>query len=208
LSAAAATRPRAGGRSTHRWIRLLAAMVALTLVLGGLLLPWPLLHVSPGLPLGRALAGAENAFAAFILAEMLFVPLEGWLGDLRPRRGLVALGAVLAAAGAAGASRVPGIRAQLAFCAMAGAGAGLLYGGTVAKLLKGFTDRKALALGVTAVASLAVIALATAAALVVVDDPGAVKILAFFGVAQAAVIVLATAYVLEPPHVPPEAPMG
>jgi len=200
--------PHAAGHPSRRWLRLLAAMVALTLVLGGVLLPWPLLRVSPVLPLGRALAGAENAFAAFILAEILFVPLEGWLGDLRPRRGLVALGAVRAGGGAGGAARVQGIRAELAFCAMAGAGAGLLYGGTVAKLLKGFTDRKALAIGVTAVASLAVIALATAAAIVVVDDPGAVRILAFFGVAQAAVIVLATAYVLVPPHVPPDAPMG
>jgi hypothetical protein len=183
-------------RHLNRWVRLLAGVVAMMAV-ASLLFVWPLLRAAPGRGLAESLAAAENAFAAFIITESLFVSLEGWLGERVPRWILVAAGGLLVAVGAWASGRAEGAQAQVAWSIVGGVGAGLAYGGTVAKALKQFTDRKALAVGVTAAACAGVLALALAA-IWSLPSAGALPMLVVLGAAQAIVIVVATLVILYP----------
>lgn len=199
---ASAAAPGAGlGSERHpvgRWLELLAGVVAM-MVIGSALYAWPLLRAGPGPGLRASLAAVENAFAAFILAETLFVPFEGWLGDRHGRWLLVTAGAALVAAGAYAGSRAGGVRAQVGWYVLGGIGSGLIYGGTVAKVLKRFTDRKALCIGVTAGACLAVAALALGALAVALEIPsGGAVTLAVLGAGQAVVVLVAALFILDP----------
>jgi OFA family oxalate/formate antiporter-like MFS transporter len=190
-------------RPLNRWVRLLGGVLVMMAV-AALLFVWPLLRSTPGRELAESLAAAENAFAAFIIAETVFVPLEAWLGERVPRWLLVAVGAGLVAVGVLAGGRAGNPHAQVAWSALGGVGAGLLYGGTVAKVLKQLTDRKALSIGVTVAACVGVLALALAAVWAL-STPGALPILVVLGAAQAVVIVVATLFILYPAQgTPPE----
>ncbi len=187
----------------NRWVQLVAGTVMMMAIASALCV-WPLLRSAPGADLGKSLAAAENAFAAFIIAETLFVPLEAWLGDRMSPRLLVLVGGALVVLGALAGVRGEGVRAQAGWYALGGAGAGIVYGGTVARALKRFTDRKALCLGVTAAACAAVVGLALVAYLTAVKSPGAIGVLIVIGGGQAVVILIATLLILEPP---PDTPL-
>jgi MFS transporter, OFA family, oxalate/formate antiporter len=197
VSTAQALRSHLGRRHLNRWVRLLAGVVGMMGV-ASLLFVWPLLRAGPGgRGLAESLAAAENAFAAFIIAETVFVPLESWLGERVPRWFLVAAGGVLVFVGALASGRAASPGGQVAWSVLGGVGAGIAYGGTVAKALKQFTDRKALAVGVTAAACAGVLALALAAAWAL-TSAGALPMLVVLGAAQAVVIVVATLFILYP----------
>lgn len=181
----------------NRWIRLVAGVVVM-MAIAGLLFVWPLLRSAPGASFAETLAAMENAFAAFIFTETIFVPLEAWLGDRVPRWLLVLAGAVLVLVGALAGAGAESVPVKVAAYALGGAGAGFVYGGTVAKSLKSFTDRKALCVGVTAAACAGVVLLAAGANLVLAS-PGASPILVVLGAGQGVVILIATLFILEPP---------
>ena len=200
MSAQASALPAAGvgARRAGRWLELVGSAVAM-MVIAGVLYAWPLLRAGRGPGLEASLAAVENAFAAFILAETLFVPVEGWLGDRYGRRLLVTAGVALVALGATLGSRAAGVRAQVGWYALGGVGSGLVYGGTVAKALKRFTDRKALCIGVTAGACLSVAALAMGALAVVLEMPsGGALVLGVLGAGQAVVVLVASLFILDP----------
>lgn len=181
----------------NRWVQLVSGTVAM-MVIASVLYAWPLLRSPPGAELGKTLAGVENAFATFIFVETLFVPFEAWLGERRRPRLLLLLGVALVALGAIAGARAETPWAQ-AWYALGGAGAGIVYGGTVARVLKRFTDRKAQCVGVTAGASAAVLALAVVAYVKAVNAPGAIGLLVVIGAGQAVVVIIATLMILEPP---------
>ena len=186
-----------------RWVELVLSAAAM-MVIGSVLFAWPLLRAGPGAGLGASLAAVENAFAAFILAETLFVPFEGWLGERHGRWLLVAAGLVLVAVGAWAGTRAVGVAAQVGWYVLGGIGSGLVYGGTVAKVLRRFTDRKALCIGVTAGACLAVAALALGALAVALEIPaGGALALGVLGAGQAAVVLVAAVFILDPRVSPP-----
>ena len=189
----------------NRWVQLVSA-IGVMAGIAAVLCVWRLLRISPGADLGRSLAAAENAFAAFILAETLLVPVEAWLGERVNPRLLTGAGGLLVLLGAIGGARVESVGALAGWYALGGAGAGMVYGGTVARALKRFTDRKASCVGVTAAACAAVAGLALAAYVTAVGSPGAIRLLAVIGAGQAVVILVATLLILAPPPSTPPPP--
>jgi OFA family oxalate/formate antiporter-like MFS transporter len=189
----------------NRWLQLVSGIVVMVGI-ASVLCVWRLLQSPPGADMSKSLAAAENAFAAFIVAETLFVPIEGWLGEHLNPRLLIAVGGALVLLGAIAGARVESVRAQTGWCALGGAGAGIVYGGTVARALKRFTDRKASCLAVTAAACAAVVGLALLAYVTAVGSPGAIGLLVVIGGGQAIVILLATLLILEPPPSTPLPP--
>ena len=183
---------------TNRWLQLVSG-VAVMLVIPTVVCVWPLLRAPPGGDLSKSIAAAENAFAAFIVFETLFVPIEAWIGELAKPRLLVAVGGALVLLGGLAEARADSGSAQTVWCALGGAGAGIVYGGTVARALKRFTDRKARCLGVTAAACAAVVGLALLAYVTAAGSPGSIGPLVIIGGGQAFVILLATLLILEPP---------
>jgi OFA family oxalate/formate antiporter-like MFS transporter len=188
-------------RPANRWHQLVAGVVGMMAV-AGLLFVWPLLRSPSGPGLAEALAASENAFAAFIFTEIMFAPLESWLGERAPRWLLVGAGVGLVVLGAFAGAAAAGVRAKVAWSVLGGAGAGLVYGGTVAKSLRSFTERKALAIGVTGAACVGVLVLA-AGAILAMSSPAAMPLLIVLGAGQAVVIVIATLFILAPPRTPP-----
>jgi OFA family oxalate/formate antiporter-like MFS transporter len=184
-------------RSSSRWLQVVVGVVAM-MAIAGVVFVWPLLRSAPGRTLAETLAATENAFAFFIIAETVFVPLESWLGDRFPRWLLVGVGVALVVAGAIAGGHAESVRAQVAASAAGGSGAGLVYGGTVAKALMRFTDRKATAVGLTAAACIGVLVLALAA-IATLSSPSAIPVLVVLGAGQAVVIVIATLFILYPP---------
>ncbi len=189
----------ARSRRAGRWVQLVCGTVVMMAIVG-VLYVWPLVRSHPGAELARSLAAVENAFATFLLVETLFAPFEAWLGERRRPRLLLLLGFALVALGALAGARAESLRAQAAWFALGGAGAGIVYGGTVARVLKRFTDRKATAVGVTAATCAAALALALWAYATAIAAPGAIGMLVVIGAGQAAVVVIATLLILEPPH--------
>lgn len=192
--------PVQGGPATNRWVRLVGGVLAVMAV-ATVLLASVLLRSAPD-RVAMTLAAAENAFAAFIFVETLFVPLEAWLGDHLPRSVLVGAGCLLLVAGALAGTSAGSARGQVFWYAVGGAGGGLVYGGTVAKVLKSFTDRKALCVGVTAVACAGVIGLAVAA-VAALSAQGALPVLLVLGAGQGVVILIATVFIVAPPPARP-----
>jgi OFA family oxalate/formate antiporter-like MFS transporter len=201
--ALAATMHRPGSRRhpSNRWVQLVASVAAM-MAIAAVVFVWPLLQGPPGKDLAESLAATQNAFAAFIIAETLFVPLEARIGDRFPRWLLVGVGVALVALGAFAGARAESVRALVAWHALGGVGAGLAYGGTVAKALKRFTERKALCFGVTAAACALVLALALGAILALSSER-AMPVLVLLGAGQAAVILIATLLILDPPPARP-----
>lgn len=194
-------RPSPAPRQLNRWVQVVASVVGM-MALAGLVFVWPLLRAGPGQGLAGSLVAAENAFAAFIIAETVFVPLEAWIGDRGPRGLLGAVGLALVAVGTLAGARAASPHAQVAWCALGGVGAGLAYGATVAKALRRFTDRKALCAGVTAAACAGVLALGLVAVWAL-TTAAALPVLVVLGAAQAVVIVVATLFILYPTAEPP-----
>ncbi len=183
--------------SLNRWVQVVAGVVAM-MAIAAVLYVWPLLRSGSGTSLTETLAATENAFAFFILAETIFVPLEAWLGDRFPRWLLVGAGVALVALGAFAGARAEGLRAQVGWYALGGAGAGFAYAGTVGKALRRFSDRKALCVGVTATACLIVLGLALGA-IVALSSSVAMPVIILLGAGQAFVILMATLFILYPP---------
>ena len=189
-------------RPLNRWVQVVAGAVGM-MAIGAVVFVWPLLRSGTGRGLAESLAATQNAFAFFIIVETTFVPLEAWLGDRFPRWLLVGLGVVLVVLGALAGGAAESVRAQVGCSALGGAGAGLVYGGTVAKALKRFTDRKALCVGVTAAACAAVLGLAFGA-IAALSTASALPVLVVLGAGQAFVVLIATLFILYPlPDRPP-----
>jgi hypothetical protein len=172
------------------------------MAIAGVLFVRPLVRTGDDAALAEALSAVEHAFAGFILAETLFVPLEAWLGDRARPWLLGAIGVALVGIGAVAGGSTASARAQVGWYALGGVGAGLAYGATVAKALRRFTDRKALAVGTTTAACVAVVALALLGAWAL-SGTRALGFLVVVGAAQAVVIVVATLVILYPPVGPP-----
>src|SRR2546426_5523445 len=92
----------------------------------------------------------QVTFTIFVLLETWLVPFEGWLVDKFGPRLLVMLGGVLAGLGWVGSGKAESLTALYLSYALAGVGAGIVYGTAVGSALKWFPDHRGLAAGLTA----------------------------------------------------------
>jgi OFA family oxalate/formate antiporter-like MFS transporter len=195
---ATATLREAHPREMNRWV-LLVASVFVVMALAGLQYAWPVLAGGPGAGVRASLASMQDALAAYVLFEAVFVPVEGYLADRLGRPFLLAAGGLLAIVGLVGAGRAEATRALVAFAAVGGVGAALVFGGTVGKALRRFSDRRVACIGVTAGACGAIAALAPWTLAAAARVPGGFPALLLLGAAESAVIVVAALFVVDPP---------
>src|SRR6266852_1817953 len=92
----------------------------------------------------------QVTFTVFVLLETWLVPFEGWLVDRFGPRLLVMFGGVLAGLGWVGSGKAESLTALYLSYALAGVGAGIVYGTAVGSALKWFPDHRGLAAGLTA----------------------------------------------------------
>jgi OFA family oxalate/formate antiporter-like MFS transporter len=197
----------ASRRELRRWLQLVASVFVM-MALAGVQYAWPVLSTGPGVGVRTSLTAMQDALAAYVILEAVFVPLEGFLADRLGRPVLLVAGGAVVAAGLLGAGRAESLRALVAFSALGGVGAALVYGATVGKALRCFPDRRVACVGVTAGASAAVAALAPWTLAAAARFPGGFPALLLLGAAEGAVIVVAALFVVDPPGPSDSAPCG
>jgi MFS family permease len=179
------------------WARLeLSAIV--WMVLGVLLSARPLLEVSTA-GLQGALATTANVFSAFILGELVGMPVAAWLrgapGGRVVRPVAAVVGIACAVAGIVAVS--PGARAVC--YGLAGAGAEVVASSLMTDSVKSPLLRRSTELVVLAATCAAVVGLGAGLFLAASGPPQVLWALALCGAGQATVVLITVTYTLYPP---------
>src|SRR6201987_3563169 len=188
----------------NRWVILFFSVLSMVAV-ANLQYGWTL-FVSPlQKKLGVEQALIQVAFTVFVLLETWLVPFEGWLVDKFGPKLLVMLGGVLAAIGWYGAGKADTLTALYLSYAIAGLGAGIVYGTAIGSALKWFPDHRGLAAGLTA-AGFGAGSAFTVAPLANMINPagqppgsGYQHTFIVWGIIQGAVVALAALFLKAPP---------
>src|SRR5207253_8143988 len=134
-----------------------------------------------------------------VLLETWLVPFEGWLVDKFGPRLLVMLGGAAAGLGWVGSGRAESLTALYLSYALAGLGAGVVYGTAIGSALKWFPDHRGLAAGLTAAGFGAGSALTVAPIANMIERAGYQAAFIQWGLIQGAVVVLAALFLKAPP---------
>jgi OFA family oxalate/formate antiporter-like MFS transporter len=182
----------------NRWLILFFSVVSMVAV-ANYQYGWTL-FVSPlqkQLGVGRELI--QITFTVFVLLETWLVPFEGWLVDKFGPRLLVMAGGALAGAGwylSAGATTTTSL--YLAY-ALAGIGAGIVYGTAIGSALKWFPDHRGLAAGLTAAGFGAGSALTVQPIQDMITSAGYAATFQQWGLIQGAGVIIAAFFLKSPP---------
>jgi len=188
----------------NRWVILFFSILSMVAV-ANFQYGWTL-FVSPlQKHLGVEQALIQVTFTVFVLLETWLVPFEGWLVDMFGPRLLVMLGGVLAGAGWYGSGKADTLTALYLSYAIAGLGAGIVYGTAIGSALKWFPDHRGLAAGLTAAGFGAGAAFTVAPIANMINPPGQAPGSGYqhafivWGIIQGAVVIIAALFLKAPP---------
>src|SRR5579864_8423233 len=182
----------------NRWVILLFSILGMVAV-ANFQYGWTLFvpPLQKQLKVDQALI--QVTFTVFVLLETWLVPFEGWLVDTFGPRLLVMLGGVLAGMGWVGAGKAESLTALYLSYAVAGIGAGIVYGTAVGIALKWFPEHRGLAAGLTAAGFGAGSALTVAPIASMINSAGYQATFVRWGIIQGAVVVVAALFLQSPP---------
>jgi OFA family oxalate/formate antiporter-like MFS transporter len=185
-------------RVPNRWVILTASIISMVAV-ANFQYGWTL-FVGPlqkHLKVDQALI--QVTFTVFVLLETWLVPFEGWLVDRFGPRLLVILGGILAGLGWVGSGRAESLTALYLSYAVAGIGAGIVYGTAVGSAMKWFPDHRGLAAGLTAAGFGAGSAFTVSPIANMIASAGYQSTFIRWGVIQGIVVVVAAMFLHSPP---------
>jgi len=143
-------------------------------------------------------------FTIFVATETWLVPVEGWFVDKFGPRIVVMFGGIVVALAWTLNSFATSLPMLYTGAAIAGVGAGAVYGTCVGNALKWFADRRGLAAGLTAAGFGAGAAATVVPIISVINNYGYDKAFLWFGLGQG-LVILVLSQVLKAPK-PGEAP--
>jgi hypothetical protein len=199
----------AGGshpRAYPLWARLEFSAVGMMAV-GMVLCALPLLRISAPEALDDALAATGNAFAAFILGELLCVPFASWFGEKRSRALARPLGAALGLVSALAGVGASSAAARAAWYALAGVGAETAHAWVMGSAVRSPLLRRGPELVALLATCAAVLGLELGLYLAASGPPQGIRTVIVCCAGQATVILLAVLYALYPPP-PSPLPLG
>jgi OFA family oxalate/formate antiporter-like MFS transporter len=142
----------------------------------------------------------QVAFSIFVLLETWLVPVEGYLVDRFGPRWVVIAGGILVAIAWSVNSSASSLSVLYIAAAIAGVGAGCVYGTCVGNALKWFPGRRGLAAGITASGFGAGAAITIIPISNMINADGYQHAFLFFGILQGAIVfVVAWALLVPPP---------
>jgi OFA family oxalate/formate antiporter-like MFS transporter len=141
----------------------------------------------------------QVTFTIFVLLETWLVPFEGWLVDKFGPRLLVMLGGVLAGLGWIASGKAETLTALYLSYAVAGLGAGVVYGTAIGSALKWFPDHRGLAAGLTAAGFGAGSALTVQPIATMIATAGYQAAFIRWGIIQGLTVIVAAFFLKSPP---------
>lgn len=183
----------------NRWLILFFSVVSMIAV-ANYQYGWTLFVNPLQKKLGVDVALIQVTFTVFVLLETWLVPFEGWLVDKFGPRLLVIAGGLFAGAGwylSAGATTTTSLYLSYA---LAGIGAGIVYGTAIGSALKWFPDHRGLAAGITAAGFGAGSALTVQPIQDMITSSGFAATFQQWGLIQGAVVVIAALFLKSPPQ--------
>lgn len=141
----------------------------------------------------------QVTFTVFVLLETWLVPFEGWLVDTFGPRLLVMLAGLLAGLGWVGSGKAESLTALYLSYAVAGIGAGIVYGTAVGMALKWFPDHRGLAAGLTAAGFGAGSAATVAPIASMIASAGYQTTFIRWGIIQGLTVIVAAFFLKAPP---------
>jgi OFA family oxalate/formate antiporter-like MFS transporter len=185
-------------RVPNRWLILTASIVSMVAV-ANFQYGWTLFVQ----PLQRHLrvdaALIQVTFTVFVLLETWLVPFEGRLVDRFGPRLLVILGGIMAGLGWIGSGKAESLTALYLSYAVAGIGAGIVYGTAVGSAMKWFPDHRGLAAGLTAAGFGAGSAFTVSPLVSMIASAGYQSTFIRWGIIQGVVVVVAAMFLQAPP---------
>src|SRR5438477_8412706 len=130
----------------NRWLILFFSVLSMVAV-ANFQYGWTLFVPPLQKHLGQEQAVIQVTFTVFVLLETWLVPFEGWLVDKFGPKLLVLLAGILAGLGWVLSGRSETVTQLYLSYAIAGIGAGIVYGTAVGSALKWFPDHRGLAAG-------------------------------------------------------------
>ena len=181
----------------NRWLQLVIGIVCMTMI-ANLQYGWTLFvnPIDAKFHWGRA--AIQVAFSVFVATETWLVPIEGWFVDRFGPRIVVAVGGVLVAIAWTLDSVASSLVALYAASAIAGIGAGAVYGTCVGNALKWFPDRRGLTAGLTAAGFGAGAALTVVPIRLVIAASGYESAFLWFGLGQGIVVLVLSQFLRAP----------
>ena len=186
------------GLFRNRWVQLLAGIVGMVAVTN-FQYAWTFFVDPLAAKYTWSRSAIQWGFTIFILTETWLVPVEAYLADRFGSRPMVFLGGILAGLGWVVNSRADTLLLIYTGSALAGMGAGIVYGISIGSSLRWFPDRRGLAAGLTSAA------FGAGSALTVVPIERTIKTLGYeaaffwFGIGQGAVVLLTALVLRDPP---------
>jgi OFA family oxalate/formate antiporter-like MFS transporter len=180
----------------YRWGQLIMGIVCMAMI-ANLQYGWTLFVNPISEKFGWSRAAIQVAFTIFVLTETWLVPIEGYLVDRFGPRPVVLVGGLLCGLGWVMNSYADTLTMLYVAAAVAGIGAGAVYGTCVGNALKWFPDRRGLAAGLTAAGFGAGSALTIIPISAFIKSDGYQAAFLYFGIAQGLIVFL-LAWALSP----------
>jgi OFA family oxalate/formate antiporter-like MFS transporter len=188
------------------WVQLAVGIVCMAMI-ANLQYGWTVFVDPIGKQNGWGRAAIQVSFTIFVLLETWLVPFEALLVDKYGPRLMVAIGGVLCGFAWFLDSTATTLPMLYLAGAVAGIGAGIVYGTCVGNALKWFGSKRGLAAGLTAAGFGAGSALTVVPLINMIASSGYQHTFLVFGIIQGAVVVIASLFLVRPPAAKPaEAP--
>jgi OFA family oxalate/formate antiporter-like MFS transporter len=184
------------------WVQLAAGVVCMAMI-ANYQYGWTVFVNPIGAKNGWGAAAIQVSFTIFVLVETWLVPFEAALVDRYGPRIMVLIGGIFAGLAWVIDSTATTLPMLYVGGAVAGVGAGIVYGTCIGNALKWFAGRRGLAAGLTSAGFGAGAAITVVPLTMMIASSGYQHTFLFFGILQGAIVIIASLFLITPPKAQP-----